>query len=135
MLVTIAVMTCHCHSFLFDTFIDDFDLEGPELIHPPFHASIRWTDVHDKTLLPFAMSHAVHLHNQMPRRLDKFAPVEIWSQDRSIHSQLINAHPQGVPVYGLDHRLQDGFKIPKFDPRARKGICLVHQHFMLALLR
>ena len=30
----------------------------------------------------------------------------------------------GVPVYVLDPRLQDGFKIPKFEPRTRKGICL-----------
>ena len=45
-----------------------------------FHAAIRWPDAHDKTLWPFAMNHAVHLHNHTPRRLDKFAPIEIWSQ-------------------------------------------------------
>ena len=70
------------------------------------------------------MNHAVHLHNHTPRRLDKFAPIEIWSQSRSTHSQLVNAHPWGVPIYGLDPRIQDGFKIPKFDPRAQKGIHL-----------
>ena len=81
-----------------------------------FHAAIRWPKACDKMLWPFAMNHAVHLHNHTPRRLDKFAPVEIWSQSRSTHSQLVNAHPWGVPVWVLDPKLQDGFKIPKFDP-------------------
>ena len=89
-----------------------------------FHAAIRWPESHDKSLWPFAMDHAVHLHNHTPRRLDKFAPIEIWSQSRSTHSQLVHAHPWGVPVYVLDPTLQDGFKMPKFNPRARKGIYL-----------
>ena len=38
-----------------------------------FHAAIRWPEACDKTLWPFAMNHAVHLHNHTPRRLDKFA--------------------------------------------------------------
>ena len=88
------------------------------------YAPIRWLEAHDKTLWPFAMNHAVHLHNHTPRRLDKFAFVEIWSQSRSTYSQLVNAHPWGVPVYVLDPTLQDGFKIPKFNPKARKGIYL-----------
>ena len=58
------------------------------------------------------------------RRLDKFALIEIWSHSRSTHSQLVNACPWGVPVCVLHPRLQDDFKIPKFDPRARKGIHL-----------
>ena len=44
-----------------------------------FHAAIRWPDTLDKTLWPFAMNHAVHLHNHTPRRKDGFAPIEIWS--------------------------------------------------------
>ena len=36
----------------------------------------------------------------------------------------MNAHPWGVPVCVLDPTPQDGFKIPKFNPRARKGIHL-----------
>ena len=51
-----------------------------------FHAAIRWPEACDKTLWPFAMNHAVHLRNHTPRRLDKFAPIEIWAQPRSTHS-------------------------------------------------
>ena len=81
-----------------------------------FHAAIRWPEAHDKTLWPFAMNHAVHLHNHMPRRSDKLAPIEIWTRSKSTHSQLLHAHPWGVPVWVLDPKLQDGFKFPKFDP-------------------
>ena len=43
-----------------------------------FHAAIRWPEAYDKTLWPFATSHAVHLHNHIPRRSDKLAPIELW---------------------------------------------------------
>ena len=89
-----------------------------------FHAVIRWPDAHNKTLWPFAISHAMHLHNHIPRRLDKFVPVEFWSQARSTHTQLVNDHPWGVSVYALDPRLKGCFKTPKFDSRVQKGIHL-----------
>ena len=68
------------------------------------------------------MTYAVHLHNHMPRSQDGLCPVEIWSRSKSTYSQLQNAHPWGCPTYVLDPRLQDGFKIPRWEPRSRKGI-------------
>ena len=87
-----------------------------------FHAALGWPDKFDKTLWPQAMSHAVHLHNHIPKRPHGLAPTEIWSKSISTHSQIINAHPFGVPAYVLNPRLQDGAKIPKFDPRSNQGI-------------
>ena len=87
-----------------------------------FHAALRWPSKFDKTLWPLAMNHAVYMHNHTPRRLDKYAPVELWTGSKSTYSELVNAHPFGCPTYVLDPRLQDGFKIPKWDPRARQGI-------------
>ena len=43
---------------------------------------------------------------------------------KSTQSQFLNDHPWGCPTYVLDPRLQDGFKILKWDPRARQGIYL-----------
>jgi hypothetical protein len=68
------------------------------------------------------MSYAVHLHNHTPRRQDGLCPVEIWSKSKSNHSHLKNAHPFGCPVYVLDPRLQDGFKIPRWEPQSRRGV-------------
>ena len=42
-----------------------------------FHAALRWPDRFDKHLWPFAMKHAVYLHNHTPRHSDKFSPIEI----------------------------------------------------------
>ena len=87
-----------------------------------FHAALRWPDHYDKSLWPLAMTHAVHLHNHTPRRQDGLCPVEIWSSSKSNYSHLKSAHPWGCPVYVLDPRLQDGFKIPRWEPRSRRGI-------------
>jgi hypothetical protein len=87
-----------------------------------FHAALRWPEHYDKTLWPLAMSYSVHLHNHTPRRQDGLCPVEIWTRSKSNYSQLTNAHPWGCPVYVLDPRLQDGFKIPRWEPRSRRGI-------------
>ena len=62
------------------------------------------------------------MHNHTPRKHDGLAPVEIWTRSKSTHTQLVNAHPWGIPAYVLNPRLQDGFKIPRFDPRAMQGI-------------
>ena len=87
-----------------------------------FHAALRWPNKFDKHLWPLAMNHAVHIHNHTPRKLEKLTPMELWTKSISNHSQLVNAHPWGCPMYILDPRLQDGFKIPRFDPRARQGV-------------
>ena len=87
-----------------------------------FHAALRWPSKFDKSLWPLAMSHAVHLHNHTPRQHDGLAQIEIWTRSKSTHTQLTNAHSWGVPAYVLNSRLQDGFKIPIFDPRSIQGV-------------
>ena len=87
-----------------------------------FHAALRWPAKFDKSLWPLAMSHAVHLHNHTPKQHDGLAPIEIWTRSKSTHTHLVNAHPWGVPAYVLNSKLQDGFKIPRFDPRSMQGI-------------
>ena len=87
-----------------------------------FHAALRWPKMFDKTLWPLAMSHAVYLHNHIPKMHDGISPIEHWTRSISTHSELVNAHPFGVPAYVLNARLQDGFKIPRFDPRSMQGI-------------
>ena len=85
------------------------------------HAALRWPSENDKELWPLALSHAVHLHNSIPSMRSKLSPNEIWSRSTGTLSALVNAHPWGCPVYVLDPRLQDGKKIPKWEPRSRQG--------------
>ena len=87
-----------------------------------FHAALRWPDHHNSSLWPLAMSYAVHQHNHTPRHQDGLCPVEIWSKSKRNYSQLKNALPWNCPVYVLDPQLQDGFKIPRWEPRSRRGM-------------
>ncbi len=85
------------------------------------HSALRWPEHNERDLWPLALSHAVHLHNETPSMLSRLSPNEIWSRSKSSHSALINAHPWGCPVYVLQPRLQDGGKLPKWEPRSRRG--------------
>jgi hypothetical protein len=85
------------------------------------HSALRWPEHNERDLWPLAFSHAAHLHNETPHMLTRLSPNEIWSRSKSTHSALINAHPWGCPVYVLQPRLQDGGKLPKWEPRSRRG--------------
>ena len=51
-----------------------------------------------------------------------FCPIEIWTKSKSNYSHLQNAHPWGCPVYVLAPTLQDGIKLPRWQPRSWHGI-------------
>lgn len=69
------------------------------------HAVLMWPDQDDLSLWPFAT-----------------APVELFSSIRcSTWDHLRRLHVWGCPSYVLDPRLQDGKKIPKWQPRSRRG--------------
>jgi hypothetical protein len=85
------------------------------------HSALRWPEHNESELWPLALSHAVSLHNSTPHMLSRLSPAEIWSRSKSSHSGLLNAHPWGCPVYVLKPQLQDGGKLPKWEPRSRRG--------------
>ena len=87
-----------------------------------FHAAVRWPSRFDKSLWPLAMTYAVYMHNHMPKQSDGLSPMELWTGTKSTHSELLNTHVWGCPTYVLKAQLQDGFKIPKWEPRSRQGI-------------
>ncbi len=90
------------------------------------HAALRWPEESDKSLWPLAVNHAVHLHNHTPQKNSGLSPEEIWTRSTSSHSHLLNAHPWGCPVYVLQPKLQDGMKIPKWEPKSRRGQYVGH---------
>jgi hypothetical protein len=85
------------------------------------HVALRWPGYADQDLWPMAMSHAVHLWNHTPKMATGLAPIEIFSGSKSDYNHLLNAHPWGCPVYILEPKLRDGHKIPKWEPRSRRG--------------
>jgi hypothetical protein len=85
------------------------------------HVALRWPGYADQDLWPMAMCHAVHLWNHTPKMSTGLAPSEIFSGTKSDCTHLLNAHPWGCPVYILEPKLCDGHKIPKWEPRSRRG--------------
>ena len=85
------------------------------------HAALRWPGFAERDLWPMALSHAVHLYNHTPRQESGLAPIELFSKTKSEHKMLLNSHPWGCPTYVLEPKLRDGHKLPKWDPRSKRG--------------
>ena len=85
------------------------------------HARLYWPDTTELDLWPMAVDYAVYIYNNTPRIDSNLAPIEVWSGCKSDYHALHSAHVWGCPVYVLDPRLQDGKKLPKWQPRSRQG--------------
>jgi len=85
------------------------------------HQALMWPEHFDMRLWSFALDYATHLWNYLPNRDGGLSPMEIFSGSKSDYSAIKTAKTWGCPAYVLDPRLQDGKKIPKWDPRARRG--------------
>ncbi len=66
-----------------------------------------------------ATNYAVWVCNHLPRVDTGLCPNKMWSQSQTAHDNLRRTHVWGCPVYVLEPELQDGKKIPKWQPRAR----------------
>ena len=89
------------------------------LIHTALHWNEFGTD--DIGLWPFAVKHAAWLYNRIPNRVTGITPIEMVSQTKTDHRDLLRTHVWGSPTFVLDPKLQDGKKIPKWNSRARVG--------------
>ena len=87
------------------------------------HAKIRWPKVMSTKLWPMAMKHAQFLVNHLPN-MNNVCPMDLLLKTVVPRSHLKHVHVWGAPCFVLDPKLQDGQKIPKFDPRSRQGMNL-----------
>ena len=87
-----------------------------------FHASSRWKDGIDSSLWPMANSYAAYIYNHMPDSTTQLAPADLFSGQHFPRHKLKDMHVWGCPVYVLDPTLQKGSKLPKWQPRSRRGI-------------
>ena len=85
------------------------------------HAALRWPGMAEQSLWPMALSHAAYLYNITPKSETGMSPQEIFARTKGDHHQLQHAHPWGCPVYVLKPKLKDGQKIPKWEPRSKRG--------------
>ncbi len=78
--------------------------------------------------LQFAMEYAVFIWNKMPSADGSLSPEEKFYGVKSDYKHIKQARTWGCPAYMLDLRLQDGKKIPRWDPRSRLGQFLGRSH-------
>ena len=87
------------------------------------HASTHWKQGIQASLWPMAVDYAVYLHNHLPNE-QGIAPIELFSGESTPKNHLKDLHVWGCPVYVLDPKLQAGKKLPKWEPRSRRGVFL-----------
>jgi hypothetical protein len=79
------------------------------------HAALHWgaDGSDDVSLWSFAVDYAAWLYNRIPQRRSGLTPLEMVTQTKSDHKDLMRAHVWGCPVYVLDPKLQDNRNLPK----------------------
>ena len=85
------------------------------------HSFLHWPDEFQVELWPFALDHACWMHNHTPHLRHGWAPIEIFCGTNVACQHLQRARVWGCPGYVLSPTLQDGKKIPKWAPKARRG--------------
>jgi len=90
-----------------------------------FYAISKWPDEITIDLWPFALKLAVDVHNATPGP-SGLSPEEIFSKQKSRADRLVDFHTFGCPVFVLEPRLQQGLRIPKWQPCSRQAIYLGH---------
>ena len=89
------------------------------------HLASLWPEQANAKFWPQAIDYAVWVFNRMPNMDSGITPDEIWHSSRSSNKlEFERSHVFGCPVYVLDASIQDGKKIPKWNPHARLGLFL-----------
>ena len=89
------------------------------------HASMRNPDVITADLWPFALQHSAYIWNTVPKS-NNYSPNEILTSvlDENNYAYLKHLHVWGCPTYILNYKLAVGQKLPKWEPRSRRGVYL-----------
>lgn len=85
------------------------------------HAASHWRHGIDSSMWPMAVQYAAHVYNSLPRA-NNISPSDIFFGTRVPSHKLQNIHVWGCPVYVLNPSLQAGQKIPRWEPRSKRGL-------------
>ncbi len=87
------------------------------------HAKLRWPKAISPDLWPQAIDYVVQNHNVGPGE-NNTSPADIVFRTTTDRKIFADMHVWGSPAYILNPKMQDGHKIPKFEPRSRRGVFL-----------
>ena len=86
------------------------------------HAALHWKDGPvNSSYWPFAVRHACYIFNHCPYASGT-CPADKFLGSTVPRHKLLELHCWGCPVYVLDPTLQQGRKLPKWQPRSRRGV-------------
>jgi hypothetical protein len=88
------------------------------------HLATYWPQHADSKFWPQATDYAVWVFNRFPSLDSGIAPNELWPSVHAYGTNMTMAHVFDCPVYVLDASLQDGKKIPKWNPQTHLGLFL-----------
>jgi hypothetical protein len=86
------------------------------------HTMINWPNIVHENLWPYALCHAVAVHNATPG-VSRLSPEETFSGTKH-SSRLSDFHTFGCPIFVFNPNLQQGNKTPKWKPRSLQGVYL-----------
>ena len=85
------------------------------------HAACHWEHEVTSDLWPMAVDYAVYIYNRLPNEKG-IAPIDLFTGMTAPRHKLRDLHKWGAPVYVLDPVLQAGKKLPRWQPRSRRGM-------------
>jgi hypothetical protein len=88
-------------------------------------AMILYSSMHCKDRIgaipwPIAVAYATHIYNNTPN--NGVTPMEILTGSTIPRHRLMDTHVWGCPVYILDPKVQQGQKLPRWQPCSHQGI-------------
>jgi hypothetical protein len=86
------------------------------------HASIHWKDGIYASLWPQEVTYAAHIYNNTPK--DGVCPAYIFTGSAVPRHRLMHLHVWVCPLYVLDPKIQQGQKLPRWEPRSKRGMFL-----------
>ena len=86
------------------------------------HAAIHWPDMAQANLWPMAVSHACFLWNHVPDPSTGLSAQDLFSRTRWPQRKFHDLHVWGCPTYVLNKAIQDGNKIPRWQPRSDRHV-------------
>jgi Reverse transcriptase (RNA-dependent DNA polymerase) len=116
--ITLSAVGAHHQNGVAERAIRTVTERARAMLH---HAMLHWPDETETDLWPYALDYATWLYNHTPSLTHGWAPIELFCGVQFKCSQLQRVKVWGCPTYVLSPTLQDGRKIPKWAPRARRG--------------
>ena len=68
-------------------------------------AAMHWPDEAKLDLWPLAIDYSIYVWNRMPNRTSGLSPIELITNEKSDHMNLLSTHVWGCPCFVLDPRL------------------------------